>query len=486
ADWLQRHGTGVPSGDDREALAQSLTRELETHGFPKAAVEEEVSRFLERGRVSATNLDRLQRRLMRSVRHGAPSEEGAPPASARESRLLEPLAAKPQAPTVQETAKASRPSVCYWDGNSLTVKPEFQKLAKWSKVAAVQKLCMEDEQVKQQMVDKERKSRYRDFLNEQIQEHVRAKEKEKEEKVKARVRADKDQEFSKIEALAAAQHRQEQMVRLKDEILTQVESCRSKRQEEMVSDVSRAQEENEKALKSLEEEKLQVLKKKEARRLIDQGQADLWAAERQIQTEQKQQDAKRRAEEKRRREEEAERKRQEKAELTERANVERALFFEKLHQTQSKEGARTERLTKRNERLVVEQQALAPIRAAAQRAEEEDRKKEEERWKKRRENVEFLHQQMHEKEQRRKKDVEFEQAKLRESEDLAKRQAKIESKKQEDLQKRKSQYKEDLVEQMVTRQAGKVRGQMIREDAMSDMEIALNKDMLSKLLVHDR
>jgi len=368
----------------------------------------------------------------------------------------------------------------------LTVKPEYQKLARWSKIAAVQKLCMEDEQLKQQVADKERKSRYRDFLKEQIQEHIRAKEKEQEEKAKARVRADKDQEFLKIEASVAAQRRQEQMIRLKDDIMSQVATSRSKKQEEMTSDVSRAREENEKALRSLEEEKQLVLKKKEARRQIDQRQADLWATERHLQQEQKQADLKRRTEEKRRKEEETESARREKADLKERAAAEQAVFFEKLHQQQIKEGARTERLTKRNERLVIEQQALEPIRAAAQRAEAEDRQKEEERWKMRRENVEFLHKQMQEKEQRHKKDVEFEQAKLRESEDLARKEATIETKKQEDLQKRRSQYRQELVDQMVVRQAGKLHGQMVREDAMSEMEIALNKDMLSKLSVYDR
>ncbi|CAE7344362.1 unnamed protein product, partial [Symbiodinium microadriaticum] len=75
----------------------------------------------------------------------------------------------------------------------------------------------------------------------------------------------------------------------------------------------------------------------------------------------------------------------------------------------------------------------------------------------------------------RKKDVEFEQAKLRESEDLARKEATIETKKQQDLQKRRSQYRQELVDQMVMRQAGKLHGQMVREDAMSEMEIALNK-----------
>jgi len=480
AEWLQRHGAGIPQGEERQALAASLTKELEMQGFPRASVEEEVSQFMEKGRVSATNLDRLQRRLQRSLRQSEPTAEvTSQPVSARLTPRLEPLPTKSQ-------PQASRPSVCYWDGDTLTVKPEYQKLARWSKIAAVQKLCMEDEQLKQQVADKERKSRYRDFLKEQIQEHIRAKEKEQEEKAKARVRADKDQEFLKIEASVAAQRRQEQMIRLKDDIMSQVATSRSKKQEEMTSDVSRAREENEKALRSLEEEKQLVLKKKEARRQIDQRQADLWATERHLQQEQKQADLKRRTEEKRRKEEETESARREKADLKERAAAEQAVFFEKLHQQQIKEGARTERLTKRNERLVIEQQALEPIRAAAQRAEAEDRQKEEERWKMRRENVEFLHKQMQEKEQRHKKDVEFEQAKLRESEDLARKEATIETKKQEDLQKRRSQYRQELVDQMVVRQAGKLHGQMVREDAMSEMEIALNKDMLSKLSVYDR
>eukprot|EP00439_Symbiodinium_sp_Y106_P035667 s682_g4.t1 len=449
AEWLQRHGAGIPQGEERQALAASLTKELEMQGFPRASVEEEVSQFMEKGRVSATNLDRLQRRLQRSLRQSEPTAEvTSQPVSARLTPRLEPLPTKSQ-------PQASRPSVCYWDGDTLTVKPEYQKLARWSKIAAVQKLCMEDEQLKQQVADKERKSRYRDFLKEQIQEHIRAKEKEQEEKAKARVRADKDQEFLKIEASVAAQRRQEQMIRLKDDIMSQVATSRSKKQEEMTSDVSRAREENEKALRSLEEEKQLVLKKKEARRQIDQRQADLWATERHLQQEQKQADLKRRTEEKRRKEEETESARREKADLKERAAAEQAVFFEKLHQQQIKEGARTERLTKRNERLVIEQQALEPIRAAAQRAEAEDRQKEEERWKMRRENVEFLHKQMQEKEQRRKKDVEFEQAKLRESEDLARKEATIETKKQEDLQKRRSQYRQELVDQMVVRQAAK-------------------------------
>ena len=75
------------NGEQKEALAKALrlgvslqrpavfrTVELETKGFPKATVEKEaqagflwahgqVGDFLDRGRVSASNLDRLARRL---------------------------------------------------------------------------------------------------------------------------------------------------------------------------------------------------------------------------------------------------------------------------------------------------------------------------------------------------------------------------------------------------------------------------------------
>ncbi|CAE7816435.1 unnamed protein product [Symbiodinium sp. KB8] len=381
---------------------------------------------MEKGRISATNLDRLQRRLQRSLRQSeTPAEVTSQPVSARVTPRLEPLPTKSQ-------PQAQRPSVCYWDGDTLTVKPEYQKLARWSKIAAVQKLCMEDEQLKQQLADKERKSRYRDFLKEQIQEHVRAKERDQEEKAKARVRADKDQEFLKIEASVAAQRKQEQMIRLKDDIMSQVATSRSRKQEEVTSDVSRAREENEKALRSLEEEKQLVLKKKEVRRQIDQKQADLWATERHLQQEQKQADLKRRTEEKRRKEEETESARREKADLKERAAAERAVFFEKLHQQQIKDGVWGYDYGKDDD---------------------EDNNDDGE-------DLDFVDQHgsfgddvVGDDNFRRKKDVEFEQAKLRESEDLARKEATIETKKQQDLQKRRSQYRQELVDQMVMRQA---------------------------------
>lgn len=145
--------------------------------------------------------------------------------------------------------------------------------------------------------------------------------------------------------------------------------------------------------------------------------------------------------------------------------------------------ARTDRLNKRNERIQQELQELAPIRSAADRQEEEERRKDEIHRRKRRENVEFLQKQMEEKEERLRRDQEFEQRKLQEHQDLVMKQAEKDLRKQEDLQKRRSRYKAELLDQLAEKKANRASGYKIKEDFMSDMEISLNKVMLEELSV---
>ncbi|CAJ1423516.1 unnamed protein product [Effrenium voratum] len=437
--WLEQNGAG-PAGD-RQALATALTAELQAKGFPPAAVAKQVSHFLESGRVSASNLDRLMRRMERSV------DKASPSLSARGS----------EAPV------------------------DIRELARWSKVAAIQKQRMEDEERAQRFIDQQRKSRYRDFLKDQVERREKKKEEEQEEKVKDRAWADQRKEQMQVEEVARKSQRQEQMFRLKDEIMSQVSTVRSRKLEQKSAEVLRAQEDNKRAQRQLELDKVEALKKKEVRRLMDQAQAQAWAEERQQQLEEKEREAEFRATERRRKQEEADIQRREGRERVEKAQMERSLFFEKLH-LKNQAGARTDRLHRRNERIQQELRALAPLRAAAQRCEEEEQEKQASRSRKRRENVEFLNQQMKEKEERQRKDLEFEEQKLKEQQELAARKAELDSERQQEVQRRRARYKAELLDQMAKKIAKG--GQMVSEDVMSDMEMALNKEMLQELSLY--
>eukprot|EP00434_Breviolum_minutum_P002052 symbB.v1.2.001814.t1/scaffold97.1/size333048/18 len=447
AAWLEQNGGGHVNGEQREVLAKVLTTELETKGFPKTTVEKEVGEFLDHGRVSATNLDRLARRVQCSSVKLKPKDM-----SARASPKLD----RQEAPAT----------------------PDIHELARWSVVAAIEKQRMEDEKQEQHLVDRERKSRYREFLKGQVEERLKEKVKANEEKVVVRALADKDRE----KEMATTQTRQEKMIRLKDDILSQVSARQSRKQEEKCSDLEQAQKENQRAIRLMEEEKVEIAKKKEIRRVMDQTQAQAWAEQRQRGLDQRRREAQQRATDKQRRDEAAEILRRENQELLEQAKTERSLFFERLHLR--KDVARTDRLKQRNERIQQELQELAPIRSAADRQEEEERRKDEVHRRKRRENVEFLQKQMEEKEERQRRDQEFEQKKLQEHKDLAMKQAERDLRKQEDMQKRRSRYKTELLDQLAAKKAARSCGFKVKEDFMSDMEISLNKEMLGELSVY--
>jgi len=463
AAWLEQNGGGHVNGEQREVLAKVLTTELETKGFPKTTVEKEVGEFLDHGRVSATNLDRLARRVQCSSVKLKPKDM-----SARASPKLD----------SQEVLDLPMPK----SARLRKATPDIHELARWSVVAAIEKQRMEDEKQEQHLVDRERKSRYREFLKGQVEERLKEKVKANEEKVVVRALADKDREQVRLEEMATTQTRQEKMIRLKDDILSQVSARQSRKQEEKCSDLEQAQKENQRAIRLMEEEKFEIAKKKEIRRVMDQTQAQAWAEQRQRGLDQRRREAQQRATDKQRRDEAAEILRRENQELLEQAKTERSLFFEKLHLR--KDVARTDRLKQRNERIQQELQELAPIRSAADRQEEEERRKDEVHRRKRRENVEFLQKQMEEKEERQRRDQEFEQKKLQEHKDLAMKQAERDLRKQEDMQKRRSRYKTELLDQLAAKKAARSCGFKVKEDFMSDMEISLNKEMLEELSVY--
>lgn len=464
AAWLEQNGRGHVNGEQREVLAKALTSELETKGFPRDTIEKEVGEFLDRGRVSATNLDRLARRVQCSVKLKPPDV-----LSARVAPNTEKVMDLPVPNSARERQLRGKAT------------PDIHELARWSVVAAIEKQRMEDEKQEQQLVDRERKSRYREFLKGQVEERLKEKEKEHEEKIVVRALADKDREQVRLEELATTQTRQEKMIRLKDDILSQVSATQSRKQEEKWSDVKQAQKENQRAIRLMEEEKVEIAKRKEIRRVMDQTQAQTWAEQRQRGLDQRRREAQVRAIEKQRRDEAAEIMRRENQEMLEQAKTERSHFFARLHLR--KDVARTDRLNKRNERIQQELQELAPIRSAADRQEEEERQKDEIHRRKRRENVEFLQKQMEEKEERLRRDQEFEQRKLQEHQDLVMKQAEKDLRKQEDLQKRRSRYKAELLDQLAEKKASRTSGYKIKEDFMSDMEISLNKEMLEELSV---
>mmetsp|Transcript_4371 Transcript_4371/g.11001 ORF Transcript_4371/g.11001 Transcript_4371/m.11001 type:complete len:465 (-) Transcript_4371:42-1436(-) len=71
--WLADHSSGRICGEQEDALRDLLMDDLKHCGASEAAVREEVDAFLRIGRVSGSNLNRLQRRVRRRAAEGSQS-----------------------------------------------------------------------------------------------------------------------------------------------------------------------------------------------------------------------------------------------------------------------------------------------------------------------------------------------------------------------------------------------------------------------------
>mmetsp|Transcript_5710 Transcript_5710/g.10243 ORF Transcript_5710/g.10243 Transcript_5710/m.10243 type:complete len:513 (-) Transcript_5710:98-1636(-) len=496
AAWLQSHGAGKVSSDDKDALSQSLTQELVNSGFSSATVHAEVSSFLQHGRASASNFDRLQRKLVKSTKandgasqrpSSAAVSDFSIAATPKASRLSSPrhvrLQGVPEEPmSAREEQKAmSAPLPAPAGSQTAREKqsPDMAELARWSKIATIQKTWMEEERLQERAADQKKKMQYREFLASQMEQRNDEQKREKNEKVVLRAQVDKDKQRSNAEQEELAVQRTNKMLRLKQDIRSQVDDFYSRKEEEKISDRVQAKYENEKALAALEEEKEAAFKKKEIQKAEDMKQAKEWQEDKKKKIEVKKLEAEQKAKERQMADEAAAKAVVKDQEQLDAEAKKKQKILDDL--VKMRDSAKTEKLKKRNERLEAEKASLEVVRAEAQRALELEVAKRDEAKQKRRENVEFLQQQMREKELQKTKDLKLEQLKIVESKMRTEQELEAEKRKQDEKAKHKNRYKKELIEQIETRKVAAVEGSKLKEDVLSEMEMALNKDMLAKV-----
>eukprot|EP00931_Biecheleriopsis_adriatica_P046145 TRINITY_DN26487_c0_g1_i1.p1 TRINITY_DN26487_c0_g1~~TRINITY_DN26487_c0_g1_i1.p1 ORF type:complete len:523 (+),score=168.06 TRINITY_DN26487_c0_g1_i1:54-1571(+) len=490
AAWLQQHGHGkIVNVEQRDALKKALTTELATQGFPPSAVEAEVTRFLQHGRASESNFDRLARRVQKTAKGRRNGELGAletprhvepgaeipsrtavhqGPFSARAGARLEPLVSKEPLALDVMTERSSRGQA------------EVQDIARWSKIATIQKYHMEEEKKQEHVAEKQKKMKYRDFLHSQMQERAAEKEQQLLDKMSIRAQVDWDHEKNMEEEDRLASRRQDQMLRLKDDIMSQVSAFYSRQEEQKIADKLQAQKEDERALQLLEEEHRIIQQKKDMQKASDAKQAEEWKEERLRMQEEKRKEAVDKLKERRRVEEQERVAASKDLSVNLKAKEESRRMLTELRA--QKEAAEAEAIKRREERITSEREALAQMKAEEERFDEEERQKAEKHRKLTRDNVDFLHKQMKEKKTRRAQEMELDRKKNQESQEYTDHQIQVDKQMQEEKKKRKNKYKNELIEQIEIRKTKAVEGSKLKEDLLSEMEVSINKDMLETLV----
>lgn len=298
------------------------------------------------------------------------------------------------------------------------------------------------------------------------------------DKANQRAQVDLDHDRLMQEESETAQQRQDRMFRLKQDIKSQVNGYHNRTDEERQLDMAQAQLENEKALKSLDEEKEMREKKKEAQKLDDKQQQSAWMAEKQ-----------RRADEKRNADLEKAAEREKLLQETyitpsDRADMRKALT-EKVMETSPvgyKDLTRSEKLSQRKDRLQQERLDLADVMDETKRADENEKQKQDTMKRLRRENVDFLKNQMMQKLDTKAREADLEQSSFIQSKDLLQRQEDAERTKQAKKNEARNRYKHDLIEQIEHRKICSSEQNKAVDDVLTPLEIALNKELLGGMV----
>lgn len=474
--WLSTHGQGKLTEEKRDALKGELLRDLAMRPGMQVgkAVEHEVDKFLESGRVSNTNLSRLERRVQARC-SGALTARGnnGDAASAGCSVSEFSVGTQPQAP---KSARVRTPS-----SQSHSVGPRMPKtpmpvvpeqkllpdgpISKWSDVAKYSKALELQE-------EKDKHSTKRSH-QQQMAKDLEVQMAMKKEQVKASKLEEQrvfEHQEAELERWKADQHMQQDEVRRR---ALQVEKERSMQNAE-----NNRRKEEDRQQRALEESEMVD---RAARELLQEKQMftdrKVWSKTRQVQLLDGVQ----------------ERKDREDAEKTTKIDEERRKVAEYRQMLEEQEiRNRQPRMPIRGENAVVrgppggrkgedfytEENVMKQLHAANEIADNEDQAKIKTSKDQKMQNQDFLFQQMVERNRNRDKAMEQKknaklQAQSATSEFLATERARI-----GEVGKKNVQYRVDLERQMASRRAALPgRG---AEDLMSSHEKAINQHLIQE------
>eukprot|EP00933_Yihiella_yeosuensis_P014824 TRINITY_DN13122_c2_g1_i1.p1 TRINITY_DN13122_c2_g1~~TRINITY_DN13122_c2_g1_i1.p1 ORF type:complete len:583 (-),score=163.93 TRINITY_DN13122_c2_g1_i1:104-1783(-) len=534
--WLETHGHGMVPAEKQEALATSLKQELVGKGYPSEKVQKEIDRFLQVGRASATNFDRLQRRIDHVANGGAASQFGSASAfscgasemdkvslspSLKKSSLAAvsengvtspkkvhyvgvavPLTPRrsPQTPRKTSTTQAAEsllaPKSSPKQQQSLNLEavseteplisprlmdvPDYGEKAKWSNIAKLQKKMLEEETAKKKEAERLRKAEYMEVLMKQMEDKKFKKKLVDDEKVVKRAEVDEDKEKYVQEEAAKKQKQQEYSLRVKEDIQGQREFRTALLKKEAADSLAVGQELVRAAIKDLETEQQAKAEKLAAQRVEEAKQSRIWEEEKQKRLAQKEIERHNILLERKKLEAELAAEAEKQEEIKKIQLEERNQQFQELELNQQK--ARNEAMSKRTARLEEEAAALEVVRRLAAEAEQKEKDKQERHRQALKANQNFLIGQMQEK--RKVQDVYLVKEKQMQSATEEARRAHVEAEKQKVIkqQRKRNDYQKDLVAQITLKKEAAVEGSKKKEDLLSSVEMSMNREVLDRVV----
>eukprot|EP00928_Gymnodinium_smaydae_P072505 TRINITY_DN55857_c0_g1_i1.p1 TRINITY_DN55857_c0_g1~~TRINITY_DN55857_c0_g1_i1.p1 ORF type:complete len:548 (-),score=177.53 TRINITY_DN55857_c0_g1_i1:38-1681(-) len=512
--WIREHGRGKLAPERREELRGALLRDFQAQAADAAAlgvagegvVEREIRAFLDNGRVSEGNLDRLRRRVARATRQEGGASAGSVgaggscasgysrPTTAASSllgsgmRVMSARGASDAAAALgggglgvaggaSASASGSRcASRLAASGSASARGPprrSSEEECRWSALAQLQKLIGEQEETEKQRSTRRRQEEVKDYLERQMREKQEAKLRSQEERRRIREAHEADARRQQEEELAKKQEERRRVLEIKQDRDQQVAAVQKARAEETAQKNLYAQACIEKATRELEDEQRKQAARKAREWDMMARLASDWQKEKEERDEElrKLQAAEREESLRCRAELEQER-------LQQRAAVQRALEDRDVELARlrgDEQRAKEEKLKAREEKLQEEALMLEQVNQAAKEAKEQENAKIKARRAATQRNAEFLFSQMEEKHklrcQSRERQVELKEQAASEYAS----HVESEHQKRHEQRMKNIQHKRELQLQIDSRQ---VLPKALREDLMSNEEALRNRKLL--------
>lgn len=258
AEWISAHGQGRLQDEQREELRLLLLRDLESRAGGAAATiaNDEVGRFLASGRVSESNLSRLERRVLARLASGSLSARGSDARStysesahSKRSGALSARGPREGSAELEALLRGLAPQVASAESAASERSPAAHKdvvsgpLSRWSEVAKYSKLLEDQEKVQRRDAVRCAQQRMRQDLHLQVEEkkHLKLRTVQEEHRLF-------EHQEAELEQWKSVQSAREQRARHKE--------LEVQREREMQDALSRQQREEERKEKMIEDQRL--------------------------------------------------------------------------------------------------------------------------------------------------------------------------------------------------------------------------------------
>eukprot|EP00931_Biecheleriopsis_adriatica_P031241 TRINITY_DN18344_c0_g1_i2.p1 TRINITY_DN18344_c0_g1~~TRINITY_DN18344_c0_g1_i2.p1 ORF type:complete len:504 (+),score=147.52 TRINITY_DN18344_c0_g1_i2:56-1513(+) len=462
--------------ENKEELRRLLLTDFEQAlGARHEAVEDEVNKFLNSGRASDSNLNRLQRRVQarisgsRSARSESRSSEAIQELSALAAQSGSQTARERRQSGGSAALQSTKPSQSAWRTRpDMATVPEEDDIM-WSQFAKLAKRELELEQDKKQKSVKKSQQELSDFLQAQVSQ----------KKMKERIAAEENIKFFQMQ--------EAEMARWKaDEILKAQERAQKVEQLRRERDMQTAE-------KHKREEKEKSMDRDEDKRWVMKGKEDLEKEQRALQ-EKKDRNKRMQAAEASQVAARISKKAAGMEALQNRIDAEQKIIAEyaevlkaqdershmrkpKIHQQLLE---LPEREKRRGEELYYDDELVTKTYKEALEKSEQAEKQKQDRLKMERYQIrDYLFKQMAERDQQKKVELDQKEAQMQIALAAAAEHKRLERQRSEDIRHRSEKYKKELEKQVQAKRSGT----HLSEDQMSQDERAMNRRLITENMV---